>query len=132
MSNSTLVKSAIIALAMSLPVGLVLAADSKTSSKLSSADSNFIKEAAQGGMMEVELGKAAQDKATNEKVKDFGKEIDAYYDFAYSKHVTLSAGVGYFKPDSEFGDLLGNVDPNTGEPSDDPVTRVTAGARVRF
>jgi len=66
------------------------------------------------------------------KVKDFGKEIDAYYDYAYSKHVTLSAGVGYFKPDSEFGDLLGNVDPNTGDPSDDPVTRVTAGARVRF
>ena len=68
MSNSTLVKSAIIALAMSLPVGLSLAADSKTSSsKLSGADSNFIKEAAQGGMMEVALGKAAQEKASNEK-----------------------------------------------------------------
>ncbi len=77
MSNSTLVKSAIIALAMSLPVGLALAADSKTSSsKLSGADSNFIKEAAQGGMMEVELGKAAQDKASNEKVKDFGKRME--------------------------------------------------------
>ena len=52
MSNSILIKSAVIALAMSLPVGFALAADSKTSSsKLSSADSNFIKEAAQGGMM---------------------------------------------------------------------------------
>ena len=77
MSTSTLVKSAIIALAMSLPVGLALAADSKTSSsKLSGADSNLIKEAAQGGMMEVELGKAAQDKASNEKVKDFGKRME--------------------------------------------------------
>lgn len=83
MSNSTLVKSVIITLAMSLPVGLAQAADSKTSSstktsssKLAGADSDFIKEAAQGGMMEVELGKAAQDKASNEKVKDFAKRME--------------------------------------------------------
>lgn len=82
MSSSTLVKSAVLVFAMSLPVGLAQAADGKTSStktsssKLSSADSNFIKEAAQGGMMEVELGKAAQDKASNEKVKDFGKRME--------------------------------------------------------
>ena len=83
MSNSALVKSVVIALAMSLPAGLAQAADSKTSSstktsssKLSSADSDFIKEAAQGGMMEVELGKTAQDKASNEKVKDFGKRME--------------------------------------------------------
>ena len=81
MSNSTLVKSVVIALAMSLPIGLAQAADtssSKTtsSSKLSGSDTNFIKEAAQGGMMEVELGKAAQDKASNEKVKEFGKRME--------------------------------------------------------
>ena len=76
MPNSTVVKSMVITLAMSLSVGLALAADSKmSSSKLSSSDSGFIKEAAQGGMMEVELGKAAQDKASNEKVKDFGKRM---------------------------------------------------------
>jgi putative membrane protein len=77
MPNSTVVKSMVIALVMSLSVGLALAADSKmSSSKLSSSDSGFIKEAAQGGMMEVELGKAAQDKASNEKVKDFGKRME--------------------------------------------------------
>ena len=83
MSNSTLVKSFVLVFAMSLPVGLAQAADSKTSSstktsssKLSSADSDFIKEAAQGGMMEVELGKTAQDKASNEKVKEFGKRME--------------------------------------------------------
>jgi putative membrane protein len=77
MFNSTLVKSVVFALAMSLPVGLALAADSKmNSSKMSSGDSDFIKEAAQGGMMEVELGKAAQEKASNEKVKDFGKRME--------------------------------------------------------
>ena len=66
------------------------------------------------------------------EVEDFGAEIDASYDFHYSKHVTLNVGVGYFMPEEEFGDLLGFVDPNTLDPSDDPVTRVTAGARVRF
>jgi len=77
MSNLTLIKSVVIALAMSLPVGLALAADSKmSSSKLSSSDSAFIKEAAQGGMMEVELGKVAQDKASNDKVKEFGKRME--------------------------------------------------------
>jgi len=65
-------------------------------------------------------------------VKDFGSEIDANYDFMYSKHVTLNAGVGYFMPKKDFGELLGNVDPNTGNASDDPVTRVTASARLRF
>jgi len=80
MSNSTLVKSVVLALVMSLPVGLAQAADTSStktsSSKLSTGDTNFIKEAAQGGMIEVELGKAAQDKASNEKVKEFGKRME--------------------------------------------------------
>ena len=79
MSSSTLIKSLVIAVALSVPGGLVWAADSKTNtsnSKLSSGDSDFIKEAAQGGMMEVQLGKAAQDKASNEKVKEFGKRME--------------------------------------------------------
>jgi putative membrane protein len=77
MSNSILIKSVVVALAMSLSVGLALAADSKmNSSKLASGDSDFIKEAAQGGMMEVQLGKAAQEKAASEKVKDFGKRME--------------------------------------------------------
>ena len=35
-----------------------------------------IKEAAQGGLMEVQLGKLAQEKAANEKVKQFGKRME--------------------------------------------------------
>ena len=42
---------------ISLPISLVLAADKSSSSNLSPADQNFVKEAAVGGMMEVELGK---------------------------------------------------------------------------
>jgi putative membrane protein len=72
-----------LALALVLPPGLALAAESKPESskaqsegKLSGDDSNFIKEAAQGGMLEVQLGKLAQEKASNEKVKEFGKRME--------------------------------------------------------
>src|SRR4030095_1576425 len=60
---------------ISLPISLVLAADKSSSSNLSPADQNFVKEAAVGGMMEVELGKIAADKATNDKVKAFGRQM---------------------------------------------------------
>src|SRR4030095_6937712 len=54
-----------------------LAAETKSATtKLSSDDTNFIKEVAQGGLMEVQLGKLAQEKAANEKVKQFGKKME--------------------------------------------------------
>jgi putative membrane protein len=84
MFTQTAVKIFALFLALALPPGLALAADmsksgssdTKSSSKLDSDDSSFIKDAAQGGMMEVELGKVAQDKAANEKVKAFGKRME--------------------------------------------------------
>src|SRR5262249_12470081 len=60
-----------------LSAGMGLSAENKTgSSKLSSADSDFVKEAAQGGLMEVQLGKLAQEKASDQKVKEFGKRME--------------------------------------------------------
>jgi putative membrane protein len=38
-------------------------------------DSKFITKAAQGNMAEVKLGQLAQDKASNQAVKDFGKQM---------------------------------------------------------
>ena len=40
--------------------------------KLSSADKAFIKDAAKGGMMEVAMGRVAEENATNSEVKSFG------------------------------------------------------------
>jgi putative membrane protein len=46
-----------------------------TSNKTSSADMKFAKDAAIGGLEEVELGKLAVQKASNEKVKQFGQRM---------------------------------------------------------
>ncbi len=60
-----------------LPATMGLSAETKSASaKLSSADSEFVTEAAQGGLMEVQLGKLAQEKASDEKVKEFGKRME--------------------------------------------------------
>jgi putative membrane protein len=47
----------------------------QTSASAGAADTTFVKKAAQGGMAEVELGKLATDKATNDQVKQFGRKM---------------------------------------------------------
>jgi putative membrane protein len=42
---------------------------------LSSADSTFVRKAAEGGMAEVKLGELAKDKASSSAVKSFGKRM---------------------------------------------------------
>ncbi len=69
-------------------------------SDLARGDRKFVEEAAAGGMAEVELGKLAQQKATNEQVKQFGarmvqdhtKANDELKALASSKGVQLPAG----------------------------------------
>jgi putative membrane protein len=39
------------------------------------ADQSFVTNASQGGAAEVKLGQLAQDRASNQKVKDFGKQM---------------------------------------------------------
>jgi putative membrane protein len=43
--------------------------------KISNDDAEFVKAAASGGMMEVQLGKMAAEKASNAKVKEFGRRM---------------------------------------------------------
>lgn len=62
---------------------------------------NFVKEAATGGMMEVELGKMAADKGKNQQVKDFGnmmvtdhsKANDNLKDIASKKNIDVPASL---------------------------------------
>jgi len=54
---------------------VVVVAAARQSATLSSADSKFVREAAIGGMAEVELGKLAVEKASSADVKQFGQRM---------------------------------------------------------
>ena len=53
------------------------------------------------------------------------------YSYQYSKQLSLTASIGYFKPTRSLGELFGYTDSN-GQGFNDPVTRLTAGARLKF
>jgi putative membrane protein len=90
-----------------LPSGLVMAAsdksgtaksDSRKNGKLSSADERFVKDAAAGGMMEVELGKMAAEKAASDKVKEFGRRMQDDHGKANNELKSLAANKGVDLP----------------------------------
>ena len=70
---------------------------SKVSSSISPADKKFMKDAAEGGIAEVELGRLAAEKASNADVKKFGQRMvddhqkanDQLKQLAAQKHVEL-------------------------------------------
>jgi len=71
----------------------------RASSAKTSADQKFVKEAADGGMAEVELGQLAVEKASNDDVKKFGQRMvddhgkanDKLKEIASSKGIDLPA-----------------------------------------
>ena len=73
-----------------------------TKTSLNHADRKFLTDAAEGGMLEVELGKLAADKATNPDVKAFGQRMvddhtkanDKIKQIAAEKGVTLPTELG--------------------------------------
>jgi len=50
-------------------------ADRNDNGKLSRGDANFVKEASQGGLMEVKMGQTAKDHASNAEVKNYGEML---------------------------------------------------------
>jgi putative membrane protein len=65
-----------------------------------SPDSSFIKNAAEGGMSEVELGQLAQQKGSNPAVKDFGAMMVKDHTAANEKLKTVAAAKQVALPDS--------------------------------
>ena len=65
-----------------------------------SPDSSFIKNAAEGGMSEVELGQLAQQKATNPALKDFGAMMVSDHAAANDKLKAVAAAKQVSLPDS--------------------------------
>jgi putative membrane protein len=76
-------------------------ADTMAAMPVNKEVADFAVEAASGSMMEVELGKIAQDKATNPRIKDFGGMMvkdhsdanDELKRVAEQKNITLPTGV---------------------------------------
>jgi putative membrane protein len=65
-----------------------------------SPDSSFYKNAAEGGLSEVELGQLAQQKATNPAVKEFGAMMVKDHSAANQKLKALAASKQVSLPDS--------------------------------
>lgn len=65
---------------------------------LSDADHKFVLEAAEGGQMEVELGKLAQQKASSDAVKQFGQRMATDHAKAGQELAQLAAGKGVELP----------------------------------
>jgi len=67
---------------------------------LNKEDSAFVMEAAQGGMMEVQAGRVAQQNAQNQRVKDFGGMMVTDHSKANDELKSLVSGRGINLPDS--------------------------------
>ena len=82
--------------------------DSK--SKLPSGEERFMKEAASGGLMEVELGKVAAEKGSHQRVKDFGKRMQADHSKANEQLKKIAAKKGVDLPTEPSGEHKSTMD----------------------
>jgi len=64
------------------------------------ADRQFVIKAAQGGAAEVKLGQLAQDKGSNQAVKDFGKQMVTDHSAANDELKSIASGKGITLPDT--------------------------------
>jgi putative membrane protein len=66
----------------------------KGADKLSRADAKFVRESAEGGMMEMELGKLALKKSNNDEVKAFGKQMQEDHSKVNEELMTIAGKRG--------------------------------------
>jgi len=82
-------------------VVLVFAGNGLAASNLGSDDTSFIKNAAKGGMTEVELGRLAAQKGTSAEVRDFGSRMVRDHSKANHALQALAASKGVDLPKSK-------------------------------
>ena len=108
-----------IAVALIFPVGFALAASDSTKasesskeskSKLPSGEERFMKEAASGGLMEVELGKMAAEKGSHQRVKEFGKRMQADHGKANEQLKKIASNKGVDLPTQPSGEHKSTMD----------------------
>ena len=101
-----------IATALVFPAGFALAASDSTKaerskeskSKLPSGEERFMKEAASGGLMEVELGKVAAEKGSHQRVKEFGKRMQTDHSKANAQLKKIASSKGVELPTEPSGE----------------------------
>jgi putative membrane protein len=74
--------------------------NSNTSTTVTGKDADFVKEAANGGMMEVELGKYAGQNALNTRVKNFGAMMVRDHSKANDELRSIATGKNIAIPDA--------------------------------
>ena len=85
-------------------VGAARAADTTptgSGSSLSEKDKTFMKKAAKGGMMEVTMGKVAEQNAQNDDVKSFGKRMVTDHSKANDELKSIASKKGFELPNKE-------------------------------
>jgi putative membrane protein len=70
-----------------------------TSASVSASDKKFVREAAEGGMAEVELGKLATERASSEEVKKFGQRMVDDHSKAGDQLKEIASSKGIQVPD---------------------------------
>jgi putative membrane protein len=112
MKRSTKVSVLMIAAALIFSAGFASAASDSTKaerskeskSKLPSGEERFMKEAASGGLMEVELGKIAAEKGSHQRVKEFGKRMQADHSKANAQLKKIASSKGVELPSEPSGE----------------------------
>jgi putative membrane protein len=97
MKLKTLILSVGLLAALAIPWQASMAADEQA--KANATEKKFIKKAANGGMMEVELGKVAAEKGQNQEVKDFGNRMAKDHSKANDDLKEVASKLGVTVPD---------------------------------
>jgi putative membrane protein len=88
----------VIAMVYVLSLTPVFGAEMAKGEKTPGEDADFVREAALGGMMEVQLGKTAQDKAAKPQVKEFGRHMQTDHSKANDELKKIAAKKGIKLP----------------------------------
>ncbi len=119
MIRLAIVPALMIAAAVTFPSGFALAASDSTKaaerskdskSKLPSGEERFMKEAASGGLMEVELGKFAAEKGSHQRVKEFGKRMQTDHSKANAQLKKIASSKGVDLPTQPSGEHKSTMD----------------------
>ena len=78
--------------------------------KLPGGEERFMKEAASGGLMEVELGKIAAEKGSHQRVKEFGKRMQADHSKANTQLKKIASSKGVELPTEPSGEHKSTMD----------------------